>query len=59
MLTATRIFSPSFNYAQIDVNAGLQILGGLYIMVRGMDNIGNALKGTRFYPLWTKLFGED
>lgn len=42
----------------IDVVAsGLQVLGGLYVVVRGLDNVGNGLKGTRYAPIWQKFFG--
>jgi hypothetical protein len=36
----------------------IQFLGGLYVMVRGMDNIEKGLKGTRFLSYWQSIFGE-
>lgn len=41
--------SSHFNYAEIDFNMdfNIKLLGGLYIMVRGQDNILKALKGTK------------
>lgn len=41
----------------LDVAAGLQVLGGLYVVVRGLDNVGNGLKGTRYEPNWKRIFG--
>lgn len=41
----------------LDIAAGLQVLGGLYVVVRGLDNVGNGLKGTRYEPNWRRIFG--
>jgi hypothetical protein len=41
----------------LDVASGLQVLGGLYVVVRGLDNVGNGLKGTRYEPNWRRIFG--
>lgn len=40
----------------LNVAAGLQVLGGLYVIVRGLDNVGNGLKGTRYEPNWRRIF---
>lgn len=44
------LFQPaSFDFSNIDVNLdfGIKLLGGLYIMVRGQDNIVKALRDTK------------
>ncbi len=41
----------------LDVASGLQVLGGLYVVVRGLDNFGNGLKGTRYELNWQRIFG--
>lgn len=41
----------------LDVASGLQVIGGLYVVVRGLDNIGTGLKGTRYGPNWQRIFG--
>jgi hypothetical protein len=35
------------------------VVGGLYVMVRGLDNIGHWLKTTRFDSWWSGAFGEQ
>ncbi len=50
------IFFPTFNYSNLEVIDGIQILGALYVMVRGLDNIGKGLIGSRFEALWKKIF---
>lgn len=50
------VFFPSFSYSGLGVTDGIQILGGLYVMVRGLDNIGKGIAGTRLESLWQKLF---
>jgi rRNA maturation endonuclease Nob1 len=32
------------------------ILGGLYVMVRGLDNVGKGFVGTRIEPFWKRIF---
>lgn len=56
--TAASVFYPSFNYASLGTLELLRILGGLYIMVRGQDNFGKALEGTRFEYTWKRFAGE-
>jgi rRNA-processing protein FCF1 len=58
LISALRVFLPDFRYAALDELSILQIVGGLYIMVRGMDNIGKGLGGTRWQPLWQHVFRE-
>ncbi len=50
------VFFPNFNYSNLGVTEGIQILGGLYVMVRGLDNIGKGVMGTRLETVWKKLF---
>lgn len=50
------VFFPTFSYLGLGVTEGIQILGGLYVMVRGLDNIGKGIVGTRLESLWNKVF---
>lgn len=49
-------FFPNFNYAALGVAQSVQVLGGLYVMVRGLDNVGKGIEGTRLEPLWNRWF---
>jgi hypothetical protein len=40
----------------VDFQFLLQIIGGLYVMVRGLDNIGTALDRTSYQKWWRKFF---
>lgn len=51
------VFFPAFDYAQLTTAQGLQVLGGLYVMVRGLDNIGKGLEGTKWAGIWSRVFG--
>jgi hypothetical protein len=51
------IFFPDFSYTELTTGEGIQLLGGLYVMVRGLDNISTGLVGTSMEPFWKKLFG--
>lgn len=57
-ITALRVIWPHFNYSEFKAIDFLQIIAGLYIMVRGQDNIGRALKRTKFGAKWRKYSGE-
>jgi len=59
IVLATKVFWPDFNYPKLNPIDLLQILGGIYVMVRGLDNIGRALKGTRFAFYWDRFSGES
>lgn len=37
----------------------LQIVGGIYIVVRGLDNLAKGLKGRRAETIWKLLFGKN
>lgn len=50
------VFFPNFDYSNLGVNEGIKILGGLYVMVRGLDNLGKGIIGTRAESVWKKIF---
>ena len=50
------VFFPNFSYAALSVVEGMQILGGLYVIVRGLDNVSKGVEGTRLEPYWKRLF---
>lgn len=50
------VFFPKFSYTELTVVEGIQILGGLYVMVRGLDNVSKGIEGTRAESLWSKVF---
>ena len=56
---ATKIFWPDFDYTSLKPLDLLQLLAGIYVMVRGQDNIGKALRGTRFAFYWGRFSGES
>ena len=58
LMSGVLIFIPNFNYAILDTAHIIQIAGSLYIIVRGLDNVGKGLIGTRFEFSWKKQFGE-
>jgi rRNA-processing protein FCF1 len=53
------VFFPTFSYTALTVVEGIQILGGLYVMVRGMDNVSKGVEGTRVESVWRKLFSSN
>ncbi|MGC4367987.1 PIN domain-containing protein [Hydrogenophaga sp. R2] len=53
------VFLPKFDYSTLGVAHGLQVLAGLYVMVRGLDNVGNGLQGTKLEAAWNRLFGRS
>jgi hypothetical protein len=54
-VTAIRVFWPQFNYATVGLANALQVLGGLYIMVRGCENIGKGLPAEQ-RAKWNRAF---
>jgi len=56
VFTSLKIFIPSFDISNIHTDEYFQILGGLYIIVRGMDNIGKGLENTKFSFYWKIFF---
>lgn len=58
IVVASKVFWPDFDYSKFKPLDVLQIMAGIYVMIRGQDNIGKALTGTRFAPFWSKFSGE-
>jgi hypothetical protein len=58
-ITTVHVFWPDFDYKKVDAVAALQVLGGLYIIVRGLDNIGFGLQRTPFQDTWNKVFAQQ
>jgi hypothetical protein len=44
-LATINVFFPTFDDQGLNRAAWLQVLAGLYVMVRGLDNIGEGLEG--------------
>jgi hypothetical protein len=61
IFTALLIFLPSFDFNSLSTKPFyfLQIIGGLYIMVRGLDNVGKGLRATKLEIYWRKIFGDN
>ncbi|WP_332302906.1 PIN domain-containing protein [Rhizobium sp. GR12] len=53
---AIAVFLPNFDYSALDQKSALQIAGSLYVIVRGMDNVGKGLEGTRWNGFWKSVF---
>lgn len=53
------VFFPRFDYATLGVAQGLQVLAGLYVMVRGLDNVNTGLQGTKLEAKWNQVFGRS
>ena len=49
---------PNFDYSHISQADFLTIAGGIYIMVRGQDNLGKGLTRTRWGTIWKRYSGE-
>jgi len=58
-IAAARVVFPVSKIQSFEAVVLIQFLGGLYIMVRGLDNIEKGLKGTRFLPSWQSIFGDS
>ncbi len=54
---STQVVFPPFDYAAFDMKQSLQFIAGLYVIVRGLDNIGVGIKGTKHEGLWNGIFG--
>ncbi len=50
--TSVRVFYPDFNYDKLTDISFLQIIAGIYVVIRGLDNLGKSLKKTRFNSFW-------
>lgn len=56
LFAAASVFFPNFNYTNLGLFNTVQIVGGLYVMVRGLDNVGKGIEGTRFESGWRRIF---
>jgi hypothetical protein len=45
-----------FKYLNLTPLDYLQIIGGIYVIVRGLDNVGVGLRGTPLEPFWSSVF---
>lgn len=55
LFTASRLANPStFDFTFI-----LQLAAGLYIIVRGLDNIEKGIEGTKIEPPWKRIFSRN
>ena len=54
--TSLRVFLPDFSYKNLTDISFFQIIAGIYIMVRGFDNLGKALKKTKYNIIWEHYF---
>lgn len=59
LCTGLMIFLPDCDLSKITAKSFFQILAALYVMVRGLDNTGKALSGTRYRGVWEKLFRDQ
>jgi len=57
--SAVSVFFPNFDYSQLQLASSITVAGSLYVMVRGMDNIGEALRDTSLEQSWKKIFKND
>lgn len=53
------VFLPNFDYSALGALDFLKIVGGLYIIVRGLDNFDKGIKNTRFDATWNKIFNDN
>lgn len=54
-ISITIFTNKSFNYNDIGVVEIIQIMAGIYVMVRGLNNVDDGIKGTQFEPTWKKI----
>ncbi len=48
----------NFNPSDHQMIGLMKMIAGLYVMVRGLDNIGKGLKGTKYGSLWSRYFPD-
>ena len=58
VIAAVNAFARADFVMSIDPNITIQILGGIYIIVRGLDNFGKGLKATGLETRWKWLFPQ-
>lgn len=56
VIMASASVPAGFDYSQLNVTFGIRILSGLYVIVRGLDNIGKGSEGTTIAPYWKRIF---
>jgi hypothetical protein len=56
---ALRVLAFSLSQSQSSASVLLQIFGGLYVVVRGVENLGKGMHGTRFFRFISWLFDND
>jgi len=59
IVVATKPFWPNFDYSTVQSTDAIQILAGIYVMIRGQDNIGKAIINSRFESIWKIFSGEE
>jgi hypothetical protein len=61
IVTVGNVFFPNFDYRTLERGTVFQIVGGLYILVRGLDNFGKGLETTqtRLRTWWRNVFGKQ
>ncbi len=57
LVAMLKVFMSRLDFSTIDGNSVLQLLAGIYITVRGQDNLGKYLKYTKFRDFWEKYSG--
>lgn len=59
VMFVTKPFATDFDIAKIyDWTTAISILGGIYVMVRGLDNFSKGLQGTLLERHWKKVFKD-
>jgi hypothetical protein len=56
MLSGFVVILPILGSSPITAGQLFPLVAALYVMVRGLDNIGKALQGTANWPRWKRLF---
>jgi len=58
-IMASKVFFPDFDYEKLKIISFLQVVAGIYVMVRGMDNFGKGIKDTGIEYYWNKFANES
>jgi hypothetical protein len=56
---ACKSLLPHLDTSGGNLTFGIKVLAGLYVAVRGLDNIGKGCEGTRLQPYWKRIFGQS
>jgi rRNA-processing protein FCF1 len=57
LIVANKAFFPDYDWSAIGLGTWIQVFAGLYITVRGQDNLGKALENTRYQQMWCRFIG--